>query len=267
MPAITNKQQLLNQAYTALKKKYPLTPPRTDPRPVLEELIYAILREGTTREDADRAYDALRKSFIDWNEIRVSTVQEVADVIRPLPGAGLRAGWIIAVLMAVFEMSYSYDLDELGKKGLKQAARQLGRYFDPKDLEKLDLKQAAKQVAKQSTRFKNVNDYAVAWVIQRTFGGHAIPLDGPTLRVLQRLGVVEDAEPESLESLRGSIEHVIPKARGPEFTELMSVHAKETCVEGTPHCPACPLKADCPAGQQFLAAKKSETKAKPHKSR
>ena len=271
MPAITNKQQLLGQAYTLLKKKFPLPEP-AEPRPVLDELIYAILRDGTTHDDADRAYAAMRKAFIDWNEIRVSTVPEVAAALRPLPGAGLRAGWIIAVLQAVFEMNYSYDLDEMSKKGLKQAARQLGRYFDPKDLEKLDLKQAAKQVAKQVARFKNVTDYAVAWVTQRTLGGHAIPLDEPTLRVLQRLGVVEEGEPDSMESLRGSVEHVIPKARGPEFTELMSIHAKELCIEGTPRCAACPLKADCPTAPLVLAAPKKSTatakdKGKPHKPR
>jgi endonuclease-3 len=264
MPAITNKQQLLSQAYAALKKKYPLAPATPEPRPVLEELIYAICRDGTTSADADRAYASLRDVFIDWNEVRVSTVQEVAEALRPLPNAGLRAGWIIALLQAVFEMNYSYDLDELAKKGLKQAARQLGRYFDPKDLEKLGLKQAAKQVG----RFKSVNDFAVAWVIQRTFGGHAVPLDVPTLRVLSRLGVIDEGEQESLESLRGSIEHIIPKARGPEFTELMSVHAKETCVDGTPHCSACPLKGDCSTGQEVLAAaKKADAKGKPHKSR
>ncbi|MBY0512496.1 MAG: hypothetical protein K2P78_01125 [Gemmataceae bacterium] len=259
MPAITNKQQLLTQAHALLKKKFPL-PAAADhePRPVLEELVYAICREGTTPADADRAYRALRKAFIDWNEVRVSTVQEVAEVLRPSPNAGLRAGWIIALLQAVFEMSYSYDLDELEKKGLKQAARQLARYFDPKDLERLGLKQAAKQVS----RFKTMNDYAVAWVVQRRLGGHAIPLDGPTLRVLNRLGVVEEVDPDELEALRGSIEHVIPKSRGPEFTDLMSVHAKELCVEGTPLCGQCPLRADCPTGQEVLAKKPEKPKPK-----
>lgn len=260
MPAITNKQQLLTHAQTALKKKFPLPTPEAadETRPVLEELIYAICREGTTSADADRAYHHLRKVFIDWNEVRVSTVQEVAEVLRPLPNAGLRAGWIIALLQAVFEMSYSYNLDELEKKGLKQAARQLSRYFDAKDLERLGLKQAAKQI----TRYKNMNDFAVAWVVQRRLGGHAIPLDGPTLRVLHRLGAIEDTEPESLEALRGSIEHVIPKTRGPEFTDLISVLAKELCVEGTPLCGQCPLRSECPTSAEVLA-KKPEPKPKP----
>jgi endonuclease-3 len=265
MPAITNKQQLLTHAQAALKKRFPL--PAAEPetaRPLLEELLFAICREGSTTEDAEAAYGRLRKTFVDWNEVRVSTVQEVADALRPLPHAGPRAGWIIGVLHAVFEMNYSYDLGDMEKKGLKQAAKQVSRYFNDNDLKKLGLKQAAKQIA----RFKQVNDFAVAWVVQRSLGGHAIPLDGPTVRVLQRLGVVEEVDPDDLESLRGGIEHVIPKARGPEFTELMSVHAKELCTETAPLCTKCPLLPECPAGQEMTAKKsKDQAEPKPKKSR
>lgn len=238
MPAITNKQQLLTQGHAALRKKFGPHEPADERRPVLEELVYAILREGATTADADRAYAALRKAFVDWNEVRVSTVQEVADAIRPMPGVGGRAKRVIGLLQKVFEERYNFALDDLDKKGLKQAAKQLSRYKD------------------------DVTDYTVAWVVQRNLGGHAIPLDGPTLRVLTRLAVIEEAEPESLEAVRASLEHVIPKARGPEFTELMSVHAKELCVDGIPHCGQCPLKADCPTGQEVLAAGK-KPKPKP----
>ncbi|VTS03710.1 endoiii-related endonuclease : Putative endoIII-related endonuclease OS=Singulisphaera acidiphila (strain ATCC BAA-1392 / DSM 18658 / VKM B-2454 / MOB10) GN=Sinac_5501 PE=4 SV=1 [Gemmata massiliana] len=268
MPAITNKQQLLTQAQAALKKRFPLPAlePET-PRPLLEELIFAICREGSTTEDAEAGYARLRKVFVDWNEIRVSTVQEVADALRPLPNSGPRAGWIIGVLHAVFELNYSYDLGDMEKKGLKQAAKQVSRYFNDSELKKLNLKQAAKQIG----RFKQVNDFAVAWVVQRSLGGHAIPLDGPTFRVLRRLGVIEDVDTdtEDMEALRGGIEHVIPKARGPEFTELMSIHAKELCVEKNPLCASCPLKSDCPTGIENLSKKadKDKTEPKPKKSR
>jgi endonuclease III len=242
MPAITNKQQLLTHAQNALKKKFPL--PTVDgaaePRPLLEELIYAICREGSTPAEADAGYARLRKAFIDWNEVRVSTVQEVGDVLRPLSGPGTRARRIIGLLQEVFEDKYAFDLGDFGKKGLKDTARKLRFYKE------------------------GVNDYAVAWVLQRTLGGHAIPLDEPTLRVLGRLGVVEDADPDSLEGVRGSIEHVIPKTRGPEFTDLMSVHAKELCVEKDPNCLACPLKSDCPVGIENTSKK---PEPKPKKSR
>lgn len=242
MPAITNKQQLLTQAQTALKKRFPLPTEEAaaEPRPLLEELIYASCREGSSPDEADAGYARLRKAFIDWNEVRVSTVQEVADILRPLSGSGTRAKRIIGLLQEVFEDKYSFDLGELGKKGLKDTARKLRFYKE------------------------GVNDYAVAWAMQRTLGGHAIPLDEPTLRVLQRLGVVEEVDLESLETVRGSIEHVIPKTRGPEFTDLMSILAKEICTEKDPNCPACPLKSDCPVGIEN-ASKKPEPK--PKKSR
>ena len=260
MPAITNKQQLLTQAQNALKKRFPLPTLEPEaPRPLLEELLYAICREGSTTADAEAAYGRLKKTFVDWNEIRVSTMQEVADALRPLPQAGLRAGWIIGVLHAVFELNYSYDLGDMEKKGLKQAAKQVSRYFNDSELKKLNLKQAAKQIG----RFKQVNDFAVAWVVQRSLGGHAIPLDGPTVRVLQRLGVVEEVDPDDLESLRGGIEHVIPKTRGPEFTELFSIHAKELCTEKDPLCAKCPLLPDCPTGQDLTTKKPDKDKDKP----
>lgn len=245
MPAITNKQQLLTQAQNLLKKKFPLpaivtTGEAAQARPLLEELIYAICREGSTPTDADAGYARLRKAFIDWNEVRVSTVQEVGDVLRPLPGSGTRAKRIIGLLQEVFEDKYAFDLSDLGKKGLKDTARKLRFYKE------------------------GVNDYAVAWVIQRSLGGHAIPLDEPTLRVLRRLGIVEEVDPDSLESARASLEHVITKARGPEFTDLMSIHAKELCTEKDPNCPACPLKNDCPVGIENTSKK---PESKPKKSR
>jgi len=242
MPAITNKQQLLTQAQNLLKKRFPLpvAEPAGEPRPLLEELIYAACRENSTPADADAGYARLRKAFIDWNEVRVSTVQEVADVLRPLPGSGTRAKHIIGLLQEVFEDKYSFDLSELSKKGLKDTARKLRFYKE------------------------GVNDYSVAWVTQRSLGGHAVPLDEATLRVLRRLGVIDEVDPDSLEAVRGSVEHVIAKPRGPEFTDLMSVHAKELCTEKDPNCPACPLKTDCPVGIENTSKKPDP---KPKKSR
>jgi endonuclease III len=213
MPAISSKQQVLTRTLAVLKKKHPLPDAEPSDRTVLEELIYAACRENATTADADRAYASLRKTFIDWNEVRVSTVQEVADALRPLPQPGTRAKRIVALLQAVFEERYSYDLSDVLKKGLKDTARKLRFYKE------------------------GVNDFAVAWVTQRTLGGHAIPIDTATLKVLQHLGVVEPGEPESIEALRASLEHVIPKAKGIEFTDLMSLHAKELKLGPAPEPP------------------------------
>jgi endonuclease III len=201
MPATTNKQRLLATFLTTLRKAYgdPDEPPPA--RPVLEEMVYAILREGTTRADADRAFQRLRTQFFDWNEVRVSAAHEVEEALANLPQPAARAQRVIDLLQEVFESTYSFDLEALHKKGLKQAAKQIGRY------------QAA-------------SDYTVAWVTQRTLGGHAVPLDEPCLRVCRWLGLIEPGE-DNPEAARASLEHVVPKAQGPLFADLLSQLARD----------------------------------------
>lgn len=222
MPSTTNnKQRVLNLLLTNLKKRY--DPPEPEPRPVLEQFLYAVCREGATREAADRAYRNLRERFFDWNEVRVSSVREIEEALAGLPEPEVRAQRLISLLQEVFETTFSFDLEPLQKKGVKQAAKSLSRY------------QAA-------------NDYAVASVVQHTLGGHAIPLDGPALRVLRRLGLIE-SDLQNLESLRGSLEHVVPKSKGYLFYEVLSALADEFCHASEPSCSSCPLCADCPTGQ------------------
>lgn len=224
MATTTNKQRLLAQLFTALKKAYDPDEPRA--RPVLEQFVYALCRENATREQADEAFRGLCERFFDWNEVRVSSERELEEVFAHLPDPQGRAQRLIAFLQEVFETTFSYDLEGLQKKGLKQAARQLSRY------------QAA-------------DDYVVSWVVQQSLGGHAIPLDAPTLRVLRRLGLVEDGQ-EDPEAVRASLEHLIPKARGSLFSDLVSTLADQVCHEDAPNCPACPLSGECPTGQENL---------------
>jgi endonuclease-3 len=228
--------KLLPHALAVLAKKLPAAA-EPEKRPVMEELIYAICRDGVTGAEADAAFAALKSSFFDWNEVRVSTVPEVTQVLGDLPDAGARAVKIVEFLQELFEMTYAFHLDDLEKKGLKQASKQLARY------------QAV-----------SGNDYLVSWVVQRSLGGHAIPLDGPALRVLKRLGVVEH-DADDLEAIRGVVEHQIAKSKAVEFTELLASFAANTCTETRPGCKTCPLLGDCPTGKELTSTKKAPAKA------
>ncbi len=222
MPTITNKQRLLTQLLAGARGARPVEP---ESRPVLEQFLYSVCREGVTRETADRAFRNLRERFFDWNEVRVSSTRELAEALEGLPDAEGRAQRIIDFLQEVFETTFSFDLETLHKKGMKQAAKALARY------------QAA-------------NDYAVAWVVQQSLGGHAIPLDAPTVRVLRRLTLIEIDQTDP-EAIRSSLEHQIPKARGSLFGDLVSALADEVCHEDEPNCSSCHLNALCPSAQEF----------------
>ena len=243
MPTMTNKQQQLEQVYKLLKKRFDV-PADTEKRTVIEHMLYAIIREGTTRDLADKAFKSVRTIFFDWNEVRVSAPHEIEEALQGIPTAGERSSRIIGVLQYWFELKYNFDMEDLAKKGLKDAARQVARMLSEV------AKNGMKESGRVPVRVIDGNDYVVASVIQQGLGGHAIPLDGSSLRVLRRLGLVE-AE-ETLENTRASIEHSIPKAKGASFSEMLSMLAAEICVEERPKCNNCPLRDDCPTGQERL---------------
>ena len=209
----TTKQKVITQLLAMTGKA--ARPAEPEPRPVLEQFVYAVLRENATRESADRAYAALREQFYDWNEVRVTSAVEVAEAFDALlsePTA--RAQRIIDFLQEVFETTFSFDLESLHKKGVKLGAKTLSRY------------QAA-------------NDYAVACVVQHSLGGHAVPVDERGLRLLKRLGLVEEDQ-KDLEAIRGSLEHQVPKAKGVAFVDLLSDLAEDCCFDQPP-CGDCPF--------------------------
>ena len=216
MATTINKKRLLTHVLNGAKKA---ATGGEESLHVLEQFVYGLCREDATPEQADRAFQFLRERFFDWNEVRVSSVRELEEAFEGMSGPEGRSQRLVSFLQEVFETEFSFDLDPLQKRGMKQAARQLLRY------------QAA-------------DDFVGAWVVQRSLGGHAIPLDAPTLRCVRRLGLLDGAQ-ETLEAARGSLEHLISKNDGPQFTDSLSNIAERYCWEETPQCRSCPLSADC----------------------
>jgi endonuclease-3 len=163
-------------------------------RPVLEHLLFACCLEDAHYETAEEAFAALVHSFFDWNEVRVTSIAELSEVMACLPDPRAAANRIKRILHAVFEATYAFDLEEHRKKNLGPTV---------KWLEKLD----------GSTPF------AVAYVVQAALGGHSIPIDGGTMRVLRLLDLVTDKDAESC-AVPG-LERAIAKSKGVEFGALL----------------------------------------------
>jgi endonuclease-3 len=235
--ASQNKAQFLNDVAALLKKRYKLEPP-AGRMSVLEATLYGICHEGATREQANQALSRFKDDFFDWNEVRVSSLEEIQGVLAGLPEPEAKAHRVRRFLRQLFEKTYGFNLDALTKKPLKEATKALQEY----------------------ETFSS--DYVLATVIQQALGGHAIPIDAPLLRGLVRLGVsTAKADPATL---RASLERAVPKNRGGEFVDLMEELTHDTCVEGTPDCPRCELKKICPTGlerkSEWSGAKAGATK-------
>ena len=229
MSATSTKQKVLAKVLKAPRKRS--SGNEQEARPVLEEFIYGICLENTTPEQADRAFRKLREQFIDWNEIRVSSAREVEEALRGLPNAEQRAERVIGFLQQVFDEYFSFKIDDLDKKkgGVKQATKQLSDYV-------------------------SASPAVVSWVVQRSLGGHALPLDDSTFRTTQRLGLVE-CDQQDRSSAQSSLEHLVPKAKGLSFTEQINYIAHEYCYEEDPACKKCPMAKECPTGQERASKK------------
>ena len=240
--ATQSKAQLLNEVHTLLKKRYKPKADRGNGRlSVLEAVIYGLCHEATTREQANQALSRFKDGFFDWNEVRVSSIEEIQSTLAGLTDTEARGQRIRRFLRQLFERTYGFTLEAQTKKSLKDAIKSLQEY------EALG------------------SDYVLATVIQQALGGHAIPVDEPARRVLERLGIADSGTDYS--ALRAVLERAVPKNRGIEFIDLIEELAHDTCVEGVPDCPHCDLRKICPTGvarleQAASASKSAKSKEK-----
>jgi endonuclease-3 len=189
----SNRASLINKTFKVLKQHYePFSPPAE--RTVLEHLLYACCLENATPEGADEAFARLQQAFFDWNEIRVTSITELAETMSSLPDAAEAATRLKRSLQHIFEARYSYDIEVLKKQNIGKAAKELAAV-------------------------RGVTPFAVAYVTQHGLGGHSIPVSRGIIGVLQVLGVISEAEAKK-QRVPG-LERAIPKSKGIEFASLL----------------------------------------------
>jgi hypothetical protein len=82
--AATNRTDKVKLLVKTLQKRYKHIPKPAE-RKLLECLMFAACLENAAFEAAESAYSVLEHHYIDWNELRVSTPQEIADTLPMLP--------------------------------------------------------------------------------------------------------------------------------------------------------------------------------------
>lgn len=182
---ITKLQQSLKKAYKPV--------PRAE-RPLMETLLYACLLENASYDAADEALAKLEQEYFDWNEVRVTTVTELSEVLRSLPDPGAAASRLKKNLHALFETFYSFEIDELKKQNLGKAVAQL-------------------------EQLPAATPFVLSYVVQHGLGGHAVPIDDSAMAVLELCEIVTPAERSS--GRVPGLERAIPKTSGVEFASSL----------------------------------------------
>ena len=191
--ATPTRTQLLTKLQKVLKQNYKPVLPDTG-RPVLEQAMFACCLENAGYEAAEKAFTRLGENYFDLNEVRVTTVAELADALQHVPDPARAALSLRRVLQSVFESTYSFSLEHARKGAIANGIKVL-------------------------QGLQGVPEFVTSFVVSTGLGGHAIPLDDGALAVLWLSGLITQEEYDARSA--PWLERAIPKKEGKEFSSLL----------------------------------------------
>ena len=195
------------------------------PLPALDELVSTVLSQNTNDANRDRAFEALRRRFPTWEQVRDAEEAEVVAAIRPAGLANQKGPRIQQLLRSISQERGSLDLSFLEKLTTQEARDWL-------------------------MRFKGVGPKTAAIVLQFSLEKPAFPVDTHIYRVSGRLGL----RPAKM-SVEQAHEHLAallpPETYYAAHLNIIRL-GREVCQARRPNCPACPLQAMCDYRQQSI---------------
>lgn len=218
MIAEQDTRKLLPVLIEKLTKKHgdPPAPPKEN---LLEEAVRLLLAEKLSQRAVQSALSALREEFVDWNEIRVSTVYEVAACLGDSEEAEALARSLRSLLRALFDAQNEVSADWLPEAPPAEAR----------------------------AMFDNIPHLppAVGYrMLLEVFGHACVPVTPDLARVCTRLELTR--EDYDAEQTQKRLERVLAKAHMPAFCHVVTAHARQTCLENAPKCSVCVIRKECP---------------------
>jgi endonuclease III len=185
--------QLLPKLHKALKSQYKPFAANTS-RDLLDQVLLACCLENTPADVAEKAFARLKQAYADPNEVRVTTVAELAETLHDLPDPTRAALSLRRALQGVFESTYTFSLDHARKHSLAHGLKVL-------------------------EGLHGVPPFVVQYVASTALGGHLIPLDKGALAGLWLCGLITKHEYDS--GKVPGLERLIGKKAGVEFSALL----------------------------------------------
>jgi hypothetical protein len=184
---------LIPKLHKALKAHYKPTPAPAA-RPILDQVLLACCLENAPADVAERAFTRLMAAYQDPNELRVTTVAELAETLHDLPDPARAALSLRRALQGVFESTYSFSLEHARKHSLAHGIKVL-------------------------EGLHGLPPFVVQHVAATGLGGHLISLDKGALAALWLCGLITRAEYDS--GKVPGLERTIGKKAGGEFNSLL----------------------------------------------
>jgi endonuclease-3 len=193
------------------------------------ELVLTLLSQNTADTNSGRAFARLLQRFPDWEAVLEAPLDEIVEAIRPGGLAPTKGPRLKAMLGEIKARRGSLDLSFL-KEMPDAEAREWLRTLPA------------------------VGPKTAACVLVFALGKPALPVDTHVYRVAVRLGLV--AAKLTPEKAQEQLEAEVAAEDQYLFHVMLIRHGRHTCMARNPACERCPLLDGCPAGREFVAARK-----------
>lgn len=187
------KQKLVDKIHKVLKGHYSARLPNTT-RPLLEQVLFACCLENSHYDDAEKAFGNLLENAFDLNEVRVTTVAELADLLVGLPDPSRAALSLRRALQSVFESTYNFSLEHAKKHSVSHGVKTLDN-------------------------LRSLTPFTKVFVTSTALGGHGVPLDHGAITVLYLTGMVSFEEYQQVNA--PGLDRIVTKKIGKEFSSLL----------------------------------------------
>jgi endonuclease III len=225
---VSKKSETAARLQKKIKPRWKL-PKAREERGLLESGVVALLMRHMSEAKAESSLKALLAAYDDWNEARVSQVQEIAGHLRHEAGRGIgllakrepAARDLKRWLQEVFQQTHSLTLNELGEDH-QSTSRLMG----------------------------NLSFTGLAtssWLLGLAHPGE-MPVHSGLVRVFDRLGLM--TRTSSPNKAREALGPLVPGGHTMAFVHAFSEIADLYCESRRPLCQDCPLVDDCKMGKK-----------------
>ncbi|MHA2264640.1 MAG: endonuclease III domain-containing protein [Candidatus Thorarchaeota archaeon] len=184
----------------------------------IDELVLTILSQNTNDVNMYRAFESLKAKYKTWDEVLVTSEEELAKVIYSSGFFRIKAKRIQATLKEIKERTGDLDLSLLEDMSKSDATNWL-------------------------TSLHGVGPKTAAIVLLFCFGMPTLPVDTHVWRVSKRLGLVPMKT--SRERAQILLEEIVPKSCVYSLNHNLVKHGREVCKALKPNCNDCFLNKIC----------------------
>ncbi|MBT5018157.1 hypothetical protein OAF98_04480 [Planctomicrobium sp.] len=198
-----DKQKITKKLVTELKKRYKGSVPKQN-RSIFETLLFSACLEDSSYKQAEAAYARLLENFFDLNEVRVSSVKEIEQVLGEINDPDWKALRVREVLQYVFETYYAFDLDQLKRKTQDAANKEL-------------------------MSINHLSTFMRDYTVQHGLGAHVLPVDETMSKALKWMCLADLGE--TPEQAADAIKAGLKKSEGPLFCHLLKCAATDPALQ------------------------------------